>query len=232
MVHSTFATVAVLTLQVLLATAEDAHPAASPAGPVTLASLKPPIMYATLSFNISGKVSLTQSSCTTDVVGSSCLPQVQAARDTVLIHYGVKDTAILPHTAANISLAACYSNFSQIDRPWRKSAPTLDKDKSCPFKIVPAPGKRAFSPLGGNATWKVPGTIPEGTYYIRAILQCTTPKGLQPCGMGTSLPGFFQVNKIDSVPGGLVAGSIVGCLLGPAALLAYFAYERMSHPAA
>lgn len=232
MVPSTFATVAVLTLQFLLATAEDEHPPASPAGPVTLASLKPPIMYATLSFNISGKVSLMENSCTTDVIGSPCLPQVQAAHDTVLIHYGVKDTAILPHTATNISLAACYSNFSQIDRPWRKAAPTLDKDKSCPFKIVPGPGKRAFSALGGNATWKVPSTVPVGTYYIRAILQCKTPSGLQPCGLGTSLPGFFQVNKIDSVPGGLVAGTIAGCLLGPLTLLAYFSYERMSRPPA
>lgn len=234
MATSGFGTVAVIALQLIVGTfaGGDAPAAMSTAGPVTLASLKPPILQVNLRFNISGQVQPQDNTCLSDTINSPCLLQVQAAKDSVLIHYSVLPSATLPQQATNITIQACYSNFSQIDRAWRKSNPLISKDKSCPFKILPAPGKLAFSPLGGNATWKVPATVPVGTYYIRVYAMCKTPTGLSPCGLGQSLPGFFQVNKINSTPAGLVGGTIGAMFLGPFTLFAYFCYERMSRKTA
>ncbi|KAI5665096.1 hypothetical protein M9H77_24419 [Catharanthus roseus] len=63
-----------------------------------------------------------------------------------------------------IKVKLCYAPISQVDRAWRKTVDSLDKDKTCQFKIVAKP----YSPSNNTFTWTIEQDIPTGTYFVRA----------------------------------------------------------------
>ena len=72
----------------------------------------------------------------------------------------------------------------------RLSAAQLSK--KCPFVI-----KTNLNPVAGNATWKIPNTVPFATYSLRAFVyrNVTQSNGMNisdPVATGVSV-GYFQV---------------------------------------
>jgi hypothetical protein len=117
--------------------------------------------------------------------------------------------AVLPQYTVNstdtVLLKACYSNFSSVDRPWRAANQIIALSKRCPFVIA-----QNLNPGSGNVTWKVPNTVPLATYFVRALVY----NGVNPVAVGNSV-GYFQVNKINIHPKGLVVAAGLCICVGP-----------------
>ncbi|KAI5665104.1 hypothetical protein M9H77_24427 [Catharanthus roseus] len=63
-----------------------------------------------------------------------------------------------------IKVKLCYAPISQVDRVWRKTVDSLEKDKTCQFKIVAKP----YSLSNNCFTWTTERDIPTTTYFVRA----------------------------------------------------------------
>ncbi|KAI5665103.1 hypothetical protein M9H77_24426 [Catharanthus roseus] len=63
-----------------------------------------------------------------------------------------------------IKVKLCYAPISQVDRVWRKILDSLEKDKTCQFKIVAKP----YSLSNNCFTWTTERDIPTTTYIVRA----------------------------------------------------------------
>eukprot|EP00891_Asterochloris_glomerata_P008528 jgi/Astpho2/8528/fgenesh1_pg.00125_%23_32_t len=178
----------------------------------SLASTTSKVQVNITSFTVNNNlVSAPQPVCTSQVLGSPCLVQLKAAdtQDAVKISYNVLQT--FPSGAnPSIQMKACYSNFSQYDRPWRKANPTISLSKACPFLVNNATTKLPFP--SGTATWHPPNTVPDSTLFIRAFIMCQVqgqPAGTKSyCAYGSSTE-YFQVNKINTRPKRILVASIV-----------------------
>ncbi|KAI5665107.1 hypothetical protein M9H77_24430 [Catharanthus roseus] len=63
-----------------------------------------------------------------------------------------------------IKVKLCYAPISQVDRVWRKTVDSLEKGKTCQFKILAKP----YSPSNNCFTWTIERDIPTATYFVRA----------------------------------------------------------------
>ncbi|KAI5665106.1 hypothetical protein M9H77_24429 [Catharanthus roseus] len=63
-----------------------------------------------------------------------------------------------------IKVKLCYAPINQVDRVWRKTVDSLEKEKICQFKIVAKP----YSPSKNSFTWTRERDIPTATYFVRA----------------------------------------------------------------
>ncbi|KAH7623027.1 hypothetical protein NADE_007891 [Nannochloris sp. 'desiccata'] len=127
--------------------------------------------------------------CTKSALGSECLPQVQAAQDSIIINWTV-DPSYTVNTTSSIKIRACYSNESSASRPWRAAKPIINKDNQC--KTVIAEGQSAE---GSYIYSPGPNTAPA-SYQIQVLEICEDG---QYCSFGESV-GFYQINKIDDRP--------------------------------
>jgi len=179
---------------------------------VTLTSIQPQKLTVNLTYNIAGSLQ-TIPVCTQQAPGSECLAKPHAVRDSVVINYGVMYNATA-NTSDTTLLKACYSPFSRVNRPWRALNNVIAKSKACPFQI--AKGK---SPESGNVTWKIPQTVPTGTYFIRALVyakNASDPTGNSdtPVAIGDS-KGFFQVIPVSHREKGLTVAAGICICVGP-----------------
>lgn len=192
---------------------------ASAATKTTLASLGPQ----SYNVNVTGFADgLSTTNCTTDKYGAPCLPQLQADGSSVQIAYSVKPDKTAPTTITSVTLKACYSNSTKVDRPWRKTDPIIDKDKQCTTMIA-----KGLPGLSGSTSWTPNANTPNGVYFVRAYGICTTPNGTDYCSFGNSM-GFFQINQIDSRPTWLVIMVCCFIPIGPIILGIYFGYDKMT----
>jgi hypothetical protein len=177
------------------------------------------------SFTVDNKTVAAGTPCTDMTPGNACLVQVQAARDQVHIEYSVKSGFPANSTPDYITLKACYSNYSSVDRPWRAFNNIISLSKRCGFVIA-----TNLDPAGGNATWKIPNTVPFATYTLRALVYSNVTQDGKvvpdPIATGVSV-GYFQVNKIDDRPQNMkVAAGICACV-GPLMFASYFIVDAM-----
>jgi hypothetical protein len=190
---------------------------ATQASAVTLSSIQPPKLSVNLAYMIDGKLT-TMTSCANDDLGAACLPKLQAAdtSDKVFITYSVLP-AFTPNASDTVQLKACYSNYSQVDRPWRATNNIISKSKKCPFVI-----KAGLSPVSGNATWSPKEVVPTATYFVRAFVMHNSSATVQyQVALGSS-KGYFQVNGINSRPKSMkIAAGLCACV-GPLMFVGYF----------
>lgn len=192
------------------------------AAAVTLSSIQPPKLSVNLQYMIDG-VMTTQTSCANDDLGASCLPKLQASdkSDKVFITYSVLP-AFTPNASDTVQLKACYSNYSQVDRPWRATNNIISKSKKCPIVI-----KAGLSPVSGNATWSPKEGVATATYFVRAFVMHNSSATVQyQVALGNS-QGYFQVNGIDSRPKSMKIAAGICASVGPLMFLGYFALQQM-----
>lgn len=211
---------------VLLACAISAQAESAPgAPPITFQSISPPkLAVDVVSFVVGGEVVLDSAEpCLAQPLGSACLTKVQAAQDKVNIVYSV-----MPQFTANLTdsvqLKACYSNYSSVDRPWRKYNDIIAKSKKCPFVIA-----ANLNPVSGNATWKIPSQVPIGTYFVRAfVLRNSTTAGKPPAqvAFGTS-KGYFEVVPFNGITTNMKIAAGCCAVVGPSIFLGYFAVHAI-----
>jgi hypothetical protein len=101
----------------------------------------------------------------------------------------------------------------------------MQLSKKCPFVIA-----TNLNPASGNATWKIPNTVPYATYSLRALVYTNvTMNGKitpDPIATGVSV-GYFQVNKIDDRPHNMkIAAGICACV-GPIMFASYFIVDAL-----
>ena len=68
---------------------------------------------------------------------------------------------------------------------------SLQTSKRCPFIIA-----TGLSATAGNATWKIPNTVPIATYFVRALVyakNATNPSNPNAVAVGNSV-GYFQAS--------------------------------------
>lgn len=192
--------------------------------PTTLTSLKT-ILGVTVSYLIDGQTVAGNTSCTSQVFGSACLPKLQAANSNykVMINYNVLSNATLESTA-HVLLKVCYDKTSTTDRAWRKANNVLVLDKQCAFTVTTT---KTLPPTSGTATWMPPATAPNAGYFVRAYAICPNATyGTSPCGYGNS-KGFFEVEQVNSRPTNL-KGAVIGmCFAGPVFFFAYFGLDTL-----
>ena len=70
----------------------------------------------------------------------------------------------------------------------------MQKSKACPFQIA-----KGLSPSAGNVTWKIPNTVPTGTYFIRSLVyakNASDPTGNSDIAVAIGdSKGFFEVGS-------------------------------------
>lgn len=178
------------------------------------------------SYTINNKTIMAGKPCTNMVPDNACLTQVMAARDMVHIDYSIKTGFPANSTPDFVMIKGCYSNYSVVDRPWRAYNNIITLSKKCPFVI-----KTNLNPVAGNATWKIPNTVPFATYSLRAFVyrNVTQSNGMNisdPVATGVSV-GYFQINKIDTRPKGMkIAAGLCACV-GPLMFLGYFVVDGL-----
>lgn len=76
-------------------------------------------LTATAAWSQLSSAHMSSADAAADSLNRRCTPQIKADEDSVIINYSVfaNQTANLTDF---IMLKACYSNFSEVDRPWRK----------------------------------------------------------------------------------------------------------------
>jgi hypothetical protein len=193
---------------------------ATAAAAVTLSSIMPPKLSVTLRYMIDGEEVIT-TPCKSQNLGAACLPKVQAdSDDAVIINYSVfaNQTANLTDY---VQLKACYSNYSEVDRPWRKFNNVISKSKKCPIVI-----KSHLDPSRSNATgivWKPKDTVATATYFIRAFVFHNSSSTVSyQVAFGNSM-GYFQVQAIDPRPKSMKIAAGICSTVGPLMFVGYFA---------
>ncbi|KAL4517928.1 hypothetical protein Ndes2526B_g02320 [Nannochloris sp. 'desiccata'] len=180
----------------------------------TYAEISPAKYLVDFSLKLSG-VESDPEPCTKSALGSECLPQVQAAQDSIIINWTV-DPSYTVNTTSSIKIRACYSNESSASRPWRAAKPIINKDNQC--KTVIAEGQSAE---GSYIYSPGPNTAPA-SYQIQVLEICEDG---QYCSFGESV-GFYQINKIDDRPAWLITTASIFVSLGPLSLAIFMVYER------
>ncbi|KAK9807638.1 hypothetical protein WJX72_005091 [[Myrmecia] bisecta] len=203
-----------------LCQAETAH------SPATLASISPKKLVVNATYVIDGQ-NFTGAKVTTDKLYAPGMPILQADEDKVLVSYAV-NSSFTANASGTVTLRACWTPKSIVDRPWRKANPVIDSgyNKQCTHVIA-----TGLNSSKGTAEWVVAGDIGLSNMFVRAYVYNPAPAGAAytetPVAYGDSV-GFFQVQKVDSRPPALIASVAVLSCLGPAFLISYFAYDKFA----
>lgn len=126
-------------------------------------------------------------------------------------------------------LKACFSKPSTADRPWRKSAPVVDKDRSCPVALAPPRALTAAETAAGAPPlvfeFKVPKGAPKAAWFASAMFEC---EGAQLCQHETTNgTAFWQTEAVQSRPASLIAAASVCSAIGPGVLAAFFLRDHV-----
>jgi hypothetical protein len=197
--------------------------------PTTLAKIGPQKLTVDLTYTLGGVAG--PASCNQTTLNAPCLTKLQAGEqdEVVQVSYALRPGFDVNSTAY-VQLKACYSPYSQYDRPWRRANPIIAKDRACAFPI-----KSNLPPSQGSATYYAHEEVPHSTLFVRAYVMCPAsapgaPAGIPanahwPCAYGQSQT-YFQVQPINSRPSSLVGGAI-GCIIaGPVLLAALIFLDR------
>lgn len=141
------------------------------------------------------------------------------------------ELATLNNAGAPVTLLlrACFSKPSTADRPWRKAAPVVDKDRSCPVALAPpralTPAETALGAAPLVFEFKVPKNAPKAAWYASALFECA---GKAICQHDTTNgTAFWQTEAVQSRPASLVAAAGVCSAVGPAVLAAFFLRDHV-----
>jgi hypothetical protein len=140
-------------------------------------------------------------------------------------------TTLVPGTAPTmLMMRACFTRPSQADRPWRRSSPIVDKDRSClaaiapPMALTPEMTSADAKPLVFE--YKIPKNAPKAAWYASALFECGADKAL--CAHeSTNNTATWQTEAVQSRPASLVAAASVCSAVGPAVLAAFFLKDNV-----
>lgn len=124
-----------------------------------------------------------------------------------------------------VVLRLCFSKPSTADRPWRKAADAIDRDRSCPHTV-------AKLPLAANGTYSgtfvIPAAMPRATWYAQVLATCKNGTvGPVFCQYDNTVNAtYFGTDIIASTPGSLKVAVGVCSAIAPAFLLAFFLREQ------
>ncbi|KAI5665101.1 hypothetical protein M9H77_24424 [Catharanthus roseus] len=90
----------------------------------------------------------------------------------------------------NFLVKLCYAPISQVDRVWRKTVDSLEKDKTCQFKIVAKP----YSLSNNCFTWTIERDVPTTTYFVRAYAYNSADKEV---AFGQSTDAHKTINLFE-----------------------------------
>jgi len=126
-----------------------------------------------------------------------------------------------------VLVRACYTKASAVDRPWRKAADVIDKDKSCPFVIKSAEYSAAQNTY--DFEWPIPKNMTKATWYTSVLVQCTNGTGNSFCQHDSTVnQTYFATNIINSTPTGMVVATAVCSAIGPLFLGVYFLRDMLT----
>jgi hypothetical protein len=128
-----------------------------------------------------------------------------------------------------LKLRACFAKPSTADRPWRKPAPVVDKDRSCPVALAPptalTPEQTALGAPPLEFVFKVPKNAVTASFYASPLFECAGGAICQ--GESTNGTLFWQTVAVQSRPASLVAAAGVCSAIAPAALAGFFLKDHV-----
>jgi len=128
-----------------------------------------------------------------------------------------------------LTLKACFSKPSTADRPWRRAAPVVDKDRSCPVSLAPPRQLTAAETAVGAPPlvfdFKVPKNAPKAAWYASAMLECADKQLCQ--HETTNGTAFWQTQAAQSRPASLIAAASVCSAVAPGMLALFFVRDHV-----
>lgn len=167
--------------------------------------------------------------CDANAIAAPCNQPPLTAEDGDKVRVTAKLAAPLKtlNNAAptTVWIRLCFSKPFTADRPWRKPADVVDKDKSCPQTL-------AKLPIAANstytATWTVPKAAPKATWYAQVLVECTGAEGPVFCQTdSTAGKAFVATQIINSTPVSMKVAVAICSAIAPAFLAAFFIKERV-----
>lgn len=163
--------------------------------------------------------------CNQTAVSAACLQPLLTADNQDKVQFTFKAAGSQLKTlddlpVLSLMFQACYSKSSTADRPWRKPAPVVTLDKSCPFVLQVA------TPTPDNSytvTWPVPKNATKASWYAQVLTICQNGTGTTYCGAGsTQNANYFATNTINSTPVSMQIATAICAAIGPLFLASYF----------
>lgn len=128
-----------------------------------------------------------------------------------------------------LKLRACFAKPSTADRPWRKPAPIVDKDRSCPVALAPpmalTPEQTALGAPPLEFVFKLPKNTTTASFYASPIFECAGKELCQYESTNNTL--FWQTQAVQSRPASLIAAASVCSAIAPAALAGFFLKDHV-----
>lgn len=128
-----------------------------------------------------------------------------------------------------LMLRGCFSRPSTVDRPWRRTAPIIDKDRSCPAALAPPRALTAAETAVGAPPlvfeFAIPKNAPKATWFASALFECADKA--QCAYETTNGTAFWQTEAVQSKPASLIAAAAVCSTIGPAILAAFFVKDHV-----
>lgn len=147
----------------------------------------------------------------------------KAGQDQITVTWSYNQTypSGADSTYKTIKIKLCYAPISQVDRSWRKTVDSLNKDKTCQFNIISKPYN---STSGNNSfTWTIGKDIPTATYFVRAYAY--TADGIEAAyGQSTNAQKTTNLFEVMGISGRHVSLDVASICFSAFSILALFGF--------
>jgi hypothetical protein len=169
--------------------------------------------------------------CNSTAVGAPCNQPLLSAQHRDKVHIvaklaspQIKTNGGLKPTTVTIKL--CFSKPFTKDRPWRKAADVIDKDKACPQTIAKLPVGAGLTSYEG--TFSIPKAMPRATWYAQVMVTCMNGTAPVVCQYdNTANAAYVATEIIDSTPPAMKVAVGICSAIAPAFLIAFFLKENV-----